>query len=49
MLENLESPQVANMEFERKQNSGQLLQRLLEADKILRYKILMRIAISTAS
>jgi len=27
---------VANMEFERRQNSGQLLSRLLEADKILR-------------
>ena len=39
MLKTLESSQVANMEFERKQNSGQLLQRLLEADKILRYKI----------
>ena len=33
---NLMKCQVANMEFERRQNSGQLLSRLLEADKILR-------------
>ena len=34
---NLVKHQVANMEFERRQNSGQLLSRLLEADKILRW------------
>ena len=33
------STQVANMEFERRQNSGQLLSRLLEADKILRWEL----------